>query len=203
MHAIIENPTQKENMLRSLLATSTGNQTVPVSLLQQCVALLQQAHYKVQSRLGLLMLLSVWLSNCTMSVKAFLSVSGTTSYLMAQITTNEHDENEYLVQGLCAFLMGICIQFNDNSVENYTANDLLQLLVKRIGLETFTGKLNEVSKHESYSKTAKQPQIRIKSAADLLLDFEFCKLFKGLEGEFYVILRKSQVKISSNFQASS
>jgi hypothetical protein len=116
-----------------------------------------------------------------MAVRSFLSINGTMSFLIAQITANEHDENEYLIQGLCAFLMGICIQFNDNGVEGNRRDDLCQLLIKRIGIETFSGKLNEVSKHESYSKAGKQPQIRIKSPADLLLDYEFCKLFKSLE----------------------
>lgn len=178
-HALVDNKTQKEQLLRSLVATSTGSK--PVSLLQQCFNLLQQGQFKHQSKIGILMFLSMWLANCEMAVRAFLSINGTMSLLIAQITANEHDENEYLIQGLCAFLMGICIQFNDNGVEGHRRDDLCQLLIKRIGQETFSGKLNEVSKHESYSKASKQPQIRIKSSSDLLLDYEFCKLFKSLE----------------------
>ncbi|KAG5674407.1 hypothetical protein PVAND_004381 [Polypedilum vanderplanki] len=178
-HALVDNQNQKEQLLRSLVATSTSSK--PVSLLQQCFNLLQQGQYKHQSKIGILMFLSMWLAKCELAVRSFLSISGTISFLIAQITANEHDENEYLIQGLCAFLMGICIQFNDNSVEGHRRDDLCQLLIKRIGLETFSGKLNEVSKHESYSKASKQPQIRIKSSMDLLLDYEFCKLFKSLE----------------------
>ncbi|KAL7044237.1 hypothetical protein ACKWTF_001843 [Chironomus riparius] len=178
-HALIENQNQKEQLLRSLVATSSSSQ--PTSLLQQCFNLLQQGQFKYQSKIGILMFLIIWLSKCEMAVRSFLSINGTISFLIAQITANEHDENEYLIQGLCAFLMGICIQFNDNGVEGNRRDDLCQLLIKRIGIETFSGKLNEVSKHESYSKAGKQPQIRIKSPADLLLDYEFCKLFKSLE----------------------
>lgn len=181
LYALIDNNVQKEQLLRSLLATSTGSK--PISLLQQCFNLLQQGQYKHQSKIGILMFLGTWLANCEASVKTFMSINGTIGFLIAQITANEHDENEYLMQGLCAFLMGICIQFNDDSVENHRRDDLCQLLIKRIGLETFSGKLGEVSKHESYSKAGKQPQIRVKSAAELLLDFEFCRLFKTLEGE--------------------
>jgi hypothetical protein len=180
-HALVENQNQKEQLLRSLVATSTGSK--PVSLLQQCFNLLQQGQFKHQSKIGILMFLSMWLAKCELAVRSFLSINGTISFLIAQITANEHDENEYLIQGLCAFLMGICIQFNDNGVEGHRRDDLCQLLIKRIGQETFSGKLNEVSKHESYSKASKQPQIRIKSASDLLLDFEFCRLFKSLEGK--------------------
>lgn len=179
MHGLIENPAQKEQLLRVLLATSVGS--APVSLLQQSIILLQQGNYKIQSKIGLLMLLSTWISHCKLAVAAFLSAPGSISFLIAQISANEHDENEYLVQGLCAFLMGICIQFNDNSVENYQREDLCQLVIKRIGVETYSKKLGEVSKHESYSKAAKFPQIRVKSSSELMLDFEFCKLFKALE----------------------
>lgn len=183
-YALIDNSSQKEQLLRSLLATSAGSK--PISLLHQCFNLLQQGQFKHQSKIGILMLLSTWLAQCEMAVKAFLAISGTIGFLIAQITANETDENEYLIQGLCAFLMGICIQFNDNSVENHRRDDLCQLLIKRIGLETFAGKLSEVSKHESYSKAGKQPQIRIRSAAELLLDYEFCRLFKTLEGETFI-----------------
>lgn len=181
LYALIDNSNQKEQLLRSLLATSPGIQ--PISLLQQCFNLLQHGQFKHQSKIGILMFLSMWLSKCEQAVKAFLTINGSIGFLIAQITANEHDENEYLIQGLCAFLMGICIQFNENSVENHRREDLCQLLIKRIGIETFSGKLSEVSKHESYSKAGKQPQIRVRSAAELLLDYEFCKLFKTIEGE--------------------
>uniref|UniRef100_A0A182PLN2 General vesicular transport factor p115 n=1 Tax=Anopheles epiroticus TaxID=199890 RepID=A0A182PLN2_9DIPT len=178
-HALLENPAQKEQLLRVVLATSHISK--PVSLLEQCNQLLQQANCKFQSKVGLLMLLSVWLSHCQLAVRTFLSIPGTVAYLTGQISANEHGDNEYLVQGLCAFLMGICIQFNDNSVKEHQREFLCQLLVKRIGLDTYNKKLGEVSKHENYSKSAKQPQIRIAATTDLLLDYEFCRLFKALE----------------------
>lgn len=181
MYGLIENPVQKEQLLRVLLASGTGN--TPISLLHQCIILLQHfGSNRLQSKVGLLMLISTWLSHSQLAVKTFLNAPNSIGYLITQIGANEHDENEYLVQGLCAFLMGICIQFNDNSVQHLKRDDLMQLIIKRIGIETFTNKLGEVSKHESYSKAGKQPQIRISSHTDLLLDYEFCKLFKALEG---------------------
>lgn len=178
MHSLIGNNNNKEQLLRVLLA-KPGNQ--PISLLQQCTALLEQS--KFQSKIGILMLLSTWLYECPAAVKAFLNTSNSIAYLIAQIGANEHDDNEYLVQSLCAFLMGISIQYNDNSVQNYRQDDLCQLVLKRIGLETFTRKLGEVTKHEAYSRAAKVPQIRGKGASDLLLDYEFCKLIKNVEGK--------------------
>lgn len=48
-HALIDNPTQKEQALRVLLATNIGS--TPVSLLHQCTLLLQQTT-KLQSKVS-------------------------------------------------------------------------------------------------------------------------------------------------------
>ncbi|KAL5273138.1 USO1 family protein [Megaselia abdita] len=180
MHGLISNREKKEQLLRVLLATTPGSP--PVSLLQQCCSILQQNSCKLQTKVGILMLLSVWLNDCPVAVNYFLSSpSNGVSYLIAEISSNEQDENEYLIQGLCAFLLGLCIQGNDNTVMGSGKEDLCQLVVKRIGLEIYTRKLGEVSRHESYSRAGKNPQIRVDSGSDLLLDYEFCKVFKALE----------------------
>lgn len=178
-HSLIDNPVQKEQMLKVMLTPSSGSP--PVSLLAQVTNLLQKSN-KVQSKLGLLMLLTVWLSHCPLAVSHFLNLSTSIPYLTTQASTLEHDENVELVQGLCAFLMGICLIFNDGSVTMFTKENVYQLIVKRIGVETFVDKLNEVTRHENYSKSIKHPQMRCKTASELLLDYEFCKLFKILEG---------------------
>ncbi|XP_063386837.1 general vesicular transport factor p115 [Cydia fagiglandana] len=177
-HALIENPGQKEQLLRVLLATNIGS--APVSLLHQCTLTLQQTT-KLQPKVALLMLLSQWTAHCPAAVSAFLKVPGGVGYLVNQTCSNEHDENEYLLQGLSAFLLAICIHFNDDSVENYSKDSMKQLLLKRIGIETFTAKLSEVTKHELYNKAAKHPQLRVKMASEILIDYEFCRLFKVLE----------------------
>ncbi|CAB3252910.1 unnamed protein product [Arctia plantaginis] len=178
MHALIENPIQKEQLLRVLLATNIGSS--PVSLLHQCTLLLQQTT-KLKAKVGLLMLLCQWTSHCAAAVSAFLRAPGGVAWLVAQTCANEHDDNEFLLQGLSAFLLAICIHFNDDSVEQYSKDSLRQLLTKRIGMEMFTSKVSEVSKHELYNKASKHPQLRAKIAADVLIDYEFCRLFKVLE----------------------
>jgi chaperonin cofactor prefoldin len=178
-YALVENPAQKEQLLRVFLATHLGS--LPVSLLHQCTLLLQQGN-KMQSKLGLLMLLSMWLSHCPLAVKQFISIPTSIPYLTTQAGSNEHDDNEELVQGMCAFLMGICVTFNDDTVTPFSKEKLRQLIEKRLGLETFLDKMGEVSRHELYSKAAKHPQLRPKQPSELLLDHEFCRLFKALEG---------------------
>jgi hypothetical protein len=41
-------------------------------------------------------------------------------WFVPQAGSNEHDDSEELVQGICAFLMGICISFNDDTVTTFS-----------------------------------------------------------------------------------
>ncbi|XP_069048639.1 general vesicular transport factor p115 isoform X5 [Lepisosteus oculatus] len=193
-HALQDNLTQKEQLLRVQLATSLGNP--PVSLLQQCTNILSQGDKisrrgsKVQTRVGLLMLLCTWISNCPIAVTHFLHNQANIPFLTAQISENL-GEDERLVQGLCALLVGICIYYNDNSLENYTKEKLKQLVEKRIGKENFVEKLGFITKHELYSRAAQKPQPTFSSPEQMLFDHEFTKLVKELEGVITKAVHKS------------
>uniref|UniRef100_A0A8D0GY74 General vesicular transport factor p115 n=1 Tax=Sphenodon punctatus TaxID=8508 RepID=A0A8D0GY74_SPHPU len=193
-HALQENATLKEQLLRVQLATSIGNP--PVSLLQQCTNILSQGDKidrrgsKVQTRVGLLMLLCTWLSNCPIAVTHFLHNPANIPFLTGQIAENLGEE-ERLVQGLCALLLGISIYYNDNSLENYKKEKLKQLIEKRIGKENFVEKLNFISKHELYSRAAQKPQPTFSSPDHMIFDHEFTKLVKELEGVITKAIYKS------------
>ncbi|KAM4594033.1 general vesicular transport factor p115 isoform 3-T3 [Fundulus diaphanus] len=186
-HALQDNLTQKEQLLRVQLATSLGKP--PVSLLQQCTNILSQGS-KVQTRVGLLMLLCTWISNCPIAVTHFLHNQDNVPFLTAQISENL-GEDERLVQGLCALLLGICIYYNDNSLENYTKEKLKQLIEKRIGKENFVEKLGFITKHELYSRAALKPQPVFPSPEQMLFDHEFTRLVKELEGLITKAVQKS------------
>ncbi|EHB03077.1 General vesicular transport factor p115 [Heterocephalus glaber] len=149
-HALQENATQKEQLLRVQLATSIGNP--PVSLLQQCTNILSQLTGQIAENLG---------------------------------------EEEHLVQGLCALLLGISIYFNDNSLETYLKEKLKQLIEKRIGKENFIEKLGFISKHELYSRASQKPQPNFPSPEYMIFDHEFTKLVKELEGVITKAIYKS------------
>ncbi|XP_016522354.1 general vesicular transport factor p115-like isoform X2 [Poecilia formosa] len=191
-HTLQDNLTQKEQLLRVQLATSLGKP--PVSLLQQCTNILSQTKAekgsKVQTRVGLLMLLCTWISNCPIAVTHFLHNQENVPFLTAQISENL-GEDERLVQGLCALLLGICIYYNDNSLENYTKEKLKQLIEKRIGKENFVEKLGFITKHELYSRAALKPQPIFPSPEQMLFDHEFTRLLKELEGLITKAVHKS------------
>lgn len=186
-HALQGNATQKEQLLRVQLATSIGNP--PVSLLQQCTNILSQGS-KIQTRVGLLMLLCTWLSSCPIAVTHFLHNSANVPFLTGQIAENLGEE-EQLVQGLCALLLGISIYFNDNSLENHTKEKLKQLIEKRIGKENYIEKLGFISKHELYSRASQKPQPNFLSPEYMIFDHEFTKLVKELEGVITKAIYKS------------
>ncbi|XP_056266329.1 general vesicular transport factor p115 isoform X2 [Pseudoliparis swirei] len=193
-HSLQDNLTQKEQLLRVQLATSLGKP--PVSLLQQCTNILSQGDKivrrgsKVQTRVGLLMLLCTWINNCPIAVTHFLHNQENVPFLTAQISENL-GEDERLVQGLCALLLGICIYYNDNSLENNTKDKLKQLIEKRIGKENFVEKLGFITKHELYSRAAQKPQPVFLSPEQMLFDHEFTKLVKELEGVITKAVHKS------------
>ncbi|KAI1292285.1 General vesicular transport factor [Halotydeus destructor] len=177
-HALVDNKTQKEQLLRVQLTMDSSKP--PVSLLQQCCQMFQ-VQGKIQKRIGLLMLLTTWLSNCPAATSQFFAMPTNVPYLTSQISVVEGDDLEVLIQGMCAILLGVCVTSNDNSVASFTADDIRQLITKRIGLENFLDKLGVVSKSQLYNKAAQKPQLKFKRADDLTFDFEFCKLFKNLE----------------------
>ncbi|XP_078576290.1 general vesicular transport factor p115-like isoform X2 [Branchiostoma floridae x Branchiostoma japonicum] len=193
-HALKDNPTQKEQLLRVQLATSIGNP--PVSLLQQCTNILSQGG-KLQTRLGLLILLCSWLSDCSIAVTHFLHNATNVPFLTSQIT-DQAEEDEQLAQGLFALLLGICVHYNDNSIENFTKERLQQLISKRIGLESFEDKLSFVTKSDHYSRAARSPQPRYDAPERVLLDYEFVALFRQYEG---VIMKAVRPKTKEEEQA--
>ncbi|XP_072743938.1 general vesicular transport factor p115 [Anoplolepis gracilipes] len=180
-HALIENISQKEQLLRVLLATNIGKP--PVTLMQQCVMLLQQGN-KTQCKLGLLILLCRWTSYCPLAVKSFLAIDSSVAYLTALLSSQENNDDlqETLLQSMCALLIGICVYFNDDSVPTYTKEKVCNLIENRIGVEKFQDAIGGIARHEIYSRTLKHPQPSAKNPSELLLDHEFCRLLKSLEG---------------------
>ncbi len=129
-----------------------------------------------------------------------LATNGVIPFLTGQIGSNEHDEMERLSQGLCAFLLGLLITGNDNSVTNFSQDELMNVIEKRIGCEIFLDKLSEVTKHEAYNRALKHPQVKGSRASDLVFDHTFCQFFKVTklsQRHFVLFTLLSQLKAAS------
>ncbi len=128
--------------------------------------------------------------------------------MISQVSSTDTEENSLIVQGLTAFLLGLCMLYNTNQIETYTmyyccdyyyyyilfynyfnyyyfylSDKLKDTIKKRIGIEQFEAKLEFISQHETYTKTLKKPTFafKCKQGSDLLFDYEFTRLFKSNE----------------------
>lgn len=61
-------------------------------------------------------------------------------------------------------------------------DDLCRLVENRIGLEKYQDCITSITKHDLYSRSLNCPQPNWRCNSDLLLDHEFCKLLRTLEG---------------------
>lgn len=95
-HGLMDQEGIKQDLLRVQLSTASSN--MPVSLMHQCMAIIVAQTSQVQTRLGLLMLLSTWITDCPLGVAQLLSDTTVLQYLTGQIGSNEHDDTERLSQ---------------------------------------------------------------------------------------------------------
>eukprot|EP00731_Ephydatia_muelleri_P024667 Em0016g938a len=168
------NAGQKLQLLRVQLSMQGKGQ---VSLLQQCTNILAESpDLKVQSRVGLLVLLCTWLVECGPAVAQFLDNSANVSFLTAQISHHPTTEQDQLVRSLCAFLLGICLAYHggDTQVE-YSRATLLQVVNHRIGCDVFNESLGHLAVSEYFVLASKGPQ-PVTDAP--YFDYSFSLLFK-------------------------
>merc|ERR1719318_124405 len=202
-HVFMDSDNMKIELLRVQLSTTVGSP--PVSLISQCVKILQHAATtNMSTRFGVLQLLCAWVSGCTPAVTLLLSSPDSLSFLLNQIGSNEHDETERLSHGLCAVLLGLCILHNDGSVPGHTAHDITTLVEKRLGSDMFLDKIGDIPKHEGYIKALKSPQLRCASTSDLLFDHMFCELFRSIDRDITgILVKKSSASPHLNGNAES
>lgn len=121
-HTLVNNPTQREHMLRVQISTEpNAPPTTLMCYLSQRLVQCASGPATLQRRISLLQFLSIWLANCPAAVGAYLEIPENISFLISQIALGVEggDEGtlEPIVQGLCSFLFGLCLCFNNDSRE--------------------------------------------------------------------------------------
>jgi len=53
-----------------------------------------------------------------------------------------------MIQGVAAFLLGICYEFNDDSEPNMTRAKLLPIITGRIGIDVFVSRINRLREND-------------------------------------------------------
>lgn len=174
------NASLKPQLLRVQLSMQ-GQGKGQVTLLQQCSSFLSNTpQLKPQSCVGLLVLLCTWLYDCPIAVTKFLSSSTNVPYLISMIEQQHEGDLDKIVGGLCATLVGICLAYNDGSSTDYTPETVRQIIVHRIGQETFMQALSIITNSEYFTRAAKHPQVSGTHPNQLCFDQGFVSLFKQL-----------------------
>ena len=172
------NSSQKPQLLRVQLSMQGKGQ---VTLLQQCSDILVNTpDLKPLSRVGLLVLLCTWLTECQAAVTAFLDNPVNIPYLTGMIEQHYNNETDQIIGGLCATLIGICLIYNDGSSPGYSAETLREIITRRINQDSFTQSFTQLSSTEYFIQASKQPQIQASSVGQIFFDYAFTVLFKNV-----------------------
>ncbi|CAI4227756.1 unnamed protein product [Auanema sp. JU1783] len=180
MHCLIDVVHLREQLLR-VQVSAIADQS-PISLMSHIAnQLISFGNRRVQTRVGILMLLSVWLQDCPLAVDYFISNQEIVHYLTSQMVDEcgEGTESEQqILKGLMAFILLTCVsQTNDQA-----RHSLEQLVERRVGKERVITLIEGVSRTEQFVRAAQKPQPLAKVPSELFLDFQFIKLFKNREG---------------------
>ena len=170
------NSSQKPQLLRVQLSMQGKGQ---VTLLQQCSdVLVNMPDLKPLSRVGLLVLLCTWLTDCTSAVTSFLDNPVNIPYLTGMIEQHYNNDTDQIIGGLCATLIGICLVYNDGSSSGYSPETLREIITRRINQDSFTQSFSQLSSTEFFIQASKQPQIQAGSVNQIFFDYPFTVLFR-------------------------
>ncbi|CAB4409559.1 unnamed protein product [Rhizophagus irregularis] len=139
----------------------------------------QNADVRVLIRISLYSLHLVM--DSPISVREFLSESGHLQMLITSITQSSGVDAR--VQGLCAFLLGICYEFNHNLDPQITKSTLQQILLNRIGYDQFVNRITRLRESPHFKHASQYLQVVPEEAArglpELYFDYAFVEFFKN------------------------
>lgn len=172
------NENLKPQLLRVQLSMQGKEQ---VTLLQQITMhLSQRSDLKVQTRIGLLILLCTWLKDCRLAVSQFLSDPSNISFVINQIELSYTEDLGQLSRSLCATLLGLTLAFHSGGSSEYTPDTLRQIITHRIGPDSFRDCLTYISRSELFTRAAKAPYFFATSMNEICFDHNFVTLFKEI-----------------------
>ena len=192
------NDSLKPQLLRVQLSMQGGSQ---VTLLQQLTMFLSQhSELRVQTRVGILVLLCTWLANCSLCVSQFLSDNNNIPFLIGQLQQNYSDELGQISRCLCAAVLGIALAYNSGTSSEYSPSTLRQVIEHRIGKEAFIECLGHISSSEFFTRAAKYPHNRATSMREICFDHNFTTFFKQVSE---VIVKALEADFSAPVQSSA
>ncbi|ORY51870.1 hypothetical protein BCR33DRAFT_655702 [Rhizoclosmatium globosum] len=150
-HIVSENPRCQE----MALSVKIDDSDEPISLLHKVMyALLVASRESADIRvvLGILSLIATWLFASSHAVKEFLSEGSNLQFLIEQV--NASSGVDPLVQGMAAYIISICHEYNDNTESSFTQASLQSLIVSRIGGDVFVSRIDRLKESRFFQKAA-------------------------------------------------
>eukprot|EP00055_Hartaetosiga_balthica_P018031 m.127131 g.127131 ORF g.127131 m.127131 type:complete len:883 (+) comp9441_c1_seq3:160-2808(+) len=148
-HVFLDNTEVKEKLLQVALQSTESAQQ---PLLTMCVGRLSAVKKDRRGRLGLLLLLVLWLHDCPFAVNIFLQTPDVVSFLVNMIHDNT-TRGDAVLDGLVLCLFGVCVSSNDGTQAGADRDALMQY-IKHIGTEDFLGRLERFSKCDDLTRAA-------------------------------------------------
>ncbi|CAG8512013.1 7681_t:CDS:10 [Ambispora leptoticha] len=181
---ILKNNERAKEFARLIDTGDVENDEEAVSLLHAIAGNLMMAtrqNADVRVLIGYLCLLCVWLWDSPKSVRDFLSEGAHLQILITPITQSSGVDTR--VQGLCAFLLGICYEFNDEEDVPINRSTLQPILQNRIGVDQFINRIARLREIPNFKHASQYlqvtPEEEEKGLPDLFFDYSFVEFFKN------------------------
>ncbi|CAG8766222.1 18256_t:CDS:2, partial [Acaulospora morrowiae] len=174
-----------KEMARAISIDGGDGKEEHVSLLHSIAGNLMLAtrqNADVRVLVGYLCVLCIWLWDSPQSVKEFLSEGTHLQILTAPITQSSGVDSK--VQGLCAFLLGICYEFNHSTDSPITRSTLRPILLNRIGVDQFVNRITRLREAPQFKHVSQYLQIHPDEETgrvlpELYFDYSFVEFFKN------------------------
>ncbi|KAF9999123.1 hypothetical protein BGZ79_007255 [Entomortierella chlamydospora] len=148
---ILQNNARAKAIALSINFGDEENGEDPVSLIHAIAAALMVAvkgQSDVRVALGYLALLCVWCYDSPKSIKDFLSEGAHLQFLIELISPSSKED--LMVQGLAAFLLGICYEFNWEKDALISRATIQPIILSRIGLDQFAACITRVRESKPF-----------------------------------------------------
>ncbi|KAF9311270.1 hypothetical protein BG003_007586 [Podila horticola] len=148
---ILQNNPRAKGIAMAITFGDEENGEDPVSLIHAITAALMVAvkgHADVRVALGYLALLCIWCYESPKSIKEFLSEGAHLQFLIELISPGSKEDP--MVQGLAAFLLGICYEFNWEADALISRATIQPIILSRIGLDHFAACITRVRESKPF-----------------------------------------------------
>ncbi|CAG8447457.1 5180_t:CDS:10 [Dentiscutata heterogama] len=181
-HILINNEKSKELARGIMIGEDNVDDHIPLlhSIVGNLILATRQ-NADVRVLIGYLCVLCIWLWDSPQSVKEFLSKDAHLQILIGPITQSSGVDSR--VQGLCAFLLGICYEFNHSLDSPVTRTTLQPILLNRIGADQFVNRITRLRESPHFKHVSQyiqvSPEEEARGLPELYFEYAFVEFFKN------------------------